>query len=124
MLRPFSVGRGKGSPDCVVLHVCGELDLATSPALSEAIDGVVAEAKSAVLDLSACEFIDSSGIALLVHGSRRFERAGLLMRVVIAPGSVVERQLAIVGLTSSRIVSTDRRVALREIEVAGPEPGL
>jgi anti-sigma B factor antagonist len=47
-----------------VLHLAGELDLATAPQLDEAISSTVAE--HLVLDLSDLSFIDSSGISLLV----------------------------------------------------------
>lgn len=49
------------------LTVRGSLDINTAPQLSEEIDRIVAEKPHAVLvDLSALDLIDSSGVAALV----------------------------------------------------------
>jgi anti-sigma B factor antagonist len=55
-----------------VIAVQGELDLSTAPRLQESIQAA-GEFRSMVLDLSGCDFIDSTGIALLVH---TFQGAG------------------------------------------------
>ena len=55
-----------------VFHVSGALDLFTAPELRKAFDDAVAEgAVGIVADLGAVAFIDSTGVAALVHGSRR-----------------------------------------------------
>ena len=55
-----------------VLEVGGALDLFTAPALREALDEAVdAGAAGIVADLGGVAFIDSTGVAALVHGSRR-----------------------------------------------------
>lgn len=51
-----------------VIRVGGELDLATVPSLEEELEAAMKSAFSAVVvDLSELEFIDSTGIAVLVR---------------------------------------------------------
>jgi stage II sporulation protein AA (anti-sigma F factor antagonist) len=89
--------RVHAEPSCTRLTVRGELDLATAPALAEA----VAERRAAgvhrlLIDLSELEFIDSTGLRLLLDVSRL---AGLELRIV--PGApVVQRALELSGLAT------------------------
>lgn len=53
--------------DATQLRVRGMLDVNTAPALSEAVDDIVAgRPAKVVVDLSALDIIDSSGVAVLV----------------------------------------------------------
>ena len=56
-----------------VVRVSGEIDLATHEELSGQIHTAAAEGKPVVIDLSACGFIDSSGIRALLLGEREAE---------------------------------------------------
>jgi anti-anti-sigma factor len=59
----------------VVLRVEGELDLATSATLEDAV--VASEASGhVILDLSECTFIDSSAVRLFVEAARSAQDAG------------------------------------------------
>lgn len=53
------------------LQVDGELDMATAGLLETAITEVVGEERRIVLDLSGLEFIDSSGIRVLITAAKR-----------------------------------------------------
>ena len=56
----------------VTLIVCGELDLASAPALEQALhDAEASPSGRVVLDFEALEFIDSMGIHLLVQAEKR-----------------------------------------------------
>jgi anti-sigma B factor antagonist len=63
------------------LMLSGELDLATSPALEEAIEQLCGDgAEEIVVDLRGLQFIDSTGIRTILHskelcGSRKCEFA-------------------------------------------------
>jgi anti-sigma B factor antagonist len=58
--------------DVCVIAVRGELDLHTAPQLEESVDGVLEAGDGPLaIDLSACEFIDSTGIALIVRACRQ-----------------------------------------------------
>ncbi len=55
----------------LVLVVAGELDIATSPRLDEALARALAtDAASIVIDLSAVSFIDSTGLHVLIRYTR------------------------------------------------------
>ncbi|HEX8121302.1 MAG TPA: STAS domain-containing protein [Solirubrobacteraceae bacterium] len=63
-----------------LLRVAGELDLVTAPALREAIER---HEPGVVLDLSAVEFVDSTGLVLLMESTR--DRGVVLRREVSEP---------------------------------------
>jgi len=55
-----------------VIAVRGELDLHTAPQLEEAVDAALqSDSPALAIDLSTCEFIDSTGIALIVRAWRQ-----------------------------------------------------
>src|SRR5262249_52365067 len=56
-----------------VLSVSGELDRGTAPQLEQPLEEALASDGSLLIDLSACEFIDSTGIALLVRAWQRLD---------------------------------------------------
>lgn len=49
-----------------VVCLCGELDLANAPTAEAELDAAMTAATSVVVDMRELEFIDSTGIALLV----------------------------------------------------------
>lgn len=58
--------------DVQVIAVRGELDLHTAPQLEESVEAALESSDPTLaIDLSACEFIDSTGIALIVHAWRQ-----------------------------------------------------
>jgi anti-sigma B factor antagonist len=80
------------------LAVHGELDQATAPELRTALAETMGDARYAVLvDLSDCEFIDSTGLSLLVEAKRRLSddqrRFG-----VCCPDADVRRLLELTGI--------------------------
>jgi anti-sigma B factor antagonist len=57
-----------------VIAVQGELDLSTAPALEEPLESALSNGAAALMiDLSRCEFIDSTGIAMIVRTWQRLE---------------------------------------------------
>ena len=59
-----------------VVSVTGELDLATAPALEEALRPVCDHAEGPVaVDLSRCDFIDVRGLHILLSAQERLERS-------------------------------------------------
>ena len=73
----FSVSRSRPSEGVAVLALHGELDFGDAPALENMLRDEFADGSRAVLlDLSALEFVDSSGINTLVHASRLAAREG------------------------------------------------
>ena len=63
--------RRREADGVVVFEVRGTLDLFTSPQLRAGLHGAVAEGYEAlIVDLCSVGFIDSTGVASLVHGQR------------------------------------------------------
>ena len=68
---------------CAVLAVSGEVDLATAPQLREALTGLVADGHTqVVVDLTATEFLDSTGLGALITGLKRVRARGGDLRIV------------------------------------------
>lgn len=86
--------------DTVVVHVTGELDLATAPVLDELLTETEAgdtPLDLLVLDLTGVTFMASAGLALLMKHERRCTAAGRALRVV-ANGHAVRRAIDLTGL--------------------------
>ena len=66
------------------LHVTlrGELDLATAPELEELLDARLAAGEEVVVDLRGLQFMDSSGVRVLVAGHAQASRAGTRLLLV------------------------------------------
>lgn len=93
-----------------IVAVRGELDLSTAPDLEGPLDAAVAAPGAAVLiDLAECEFIDSTGIALIVRGWQQLAGNGGGGRFAIcAPNQQVRRVLDISGLDHSIPIHASR----------------
>jgi anti-sigma B factor antagonist len=81
-----------------VISVSGELDLASSPALEEELDRVAhSDAKVVIVDLRNLEFMDSTGLSVLVRAHQRAEEDG--RRLGLVNGSQqVQRLLSLTGV--------------------------
>jgi anti-sigma B factor antagonist len=94
--RQLEVTVDAASP-CFTVTLHGEVDLATTPQLSEALDAASREPPVViVLDLARCTFMDSSGLALLVKAAQRNDGAPRVF-LARAQGQVL-RTLEISGL--------------------------
>jgi anti-sigma B factor antagonist len=94
----FSVEAQSEGPECVV-SVSGELDLAAASSLESELDRVLqSEVTRIVLDLAGLEFIDSTGLSVLVRAQQRAHESGRELGLV-NPGQQVERLLSLTGLT-------------------------
>lgn len=71
----FSAEVTKGDGE-VVVAVRGEIDLVTAPTLWETIAEVIPDTKRLVVDLRATEFIDSTGLGVLVRALKRLRHRG------------------------------------------------
>ncbi len=110
----FEVGISFTGPDTVVL-VVGAVDIATAPELGAILDAVInRQREDVVLDLSRCEFLDASGLGIMVRAvSRlrlRYSEGTLTLR---SSSPMVRRMLSVTGV--------DQLVVL---EVPDPNPRL
>ena len=65
-----------------VFRVAGEVDLKSSPQLREKLQAVLKEKpKGIILEMSGCNYIDSSGIATLVETLQRLKKDGGKMAI-------------------------------------------
>lgn len=79
-----------------VLTVTGEVDLATAPALENAIDTALGAGPDGLaIDLTAVSFLASAGMAALVAAH---QRAGKTSIAVVADGPATSRQLKMTSL--------------------------
>lgn len=97
-----------------VVSVRGELDLGTAPKLEGPLAEAVGAEEPLLIDLSECEFIDSTGIAMIVRAWQRLgDGDAPSERVVICSGhDQVRRVLDITGLGTSIPVHESREAAL------------
>lgn len=111
---PFAVTVTGLDEGIQMVSVKGELDLSTAPELERPLDGVLAAGGGPVLiDLAGCEFIDSTGIALLVRAWQRLESEGDGRNLAICSGNdQVRRVLEITGLEVSIPVHRTREQAV------------
>jgi anti-sigma B factor antagonist len=96
-----------------IVAVRGELDLSTAPDLRGPLDAALEDGQASVLiDLSECEFIDSTGIALIVRAWQQLNgdggaEAGARL-VICTDRDQVKRVLDVSGLDQSIPVHATR----------------
>ena len=96
---PFEATAAQLTTGFASIAVRGELDLSTAPELEGPLDEAVASGDAAVLiDLSECEFIDSTGIALIVRAWQQLDRGA----DGDGSGRVVDLQLQRPGAAGAR----------------------
>jgi anti-anti-sigma factor len=78
-----------------IIAVNGEFDLAGKPEFSAALEEALAQETPLIIDLEHCDFIDSTGIALVVRSSQRAADLGFGL---VASGPQVHRVLDLVGI--------------------------
>ena len=89
-------------------HVClsEALDLASRPAFADVADDVIdGPADDVVIDLSALEFLDSTGVVELLRAARRAEERGIALRFIGPRDGAARRTAVVVGL--ARILGWD-----------------
>ena len=90
-----------------VIAVSGELDLASSPALQEELDRVSAsDATLLIIDLRELDFMDSTGLSVLVRAHQRAEEQGRRLAMVKGPQQV-QRLLSLTGV-ADRLTLVER----------------
>ena len=68
-----------------ILTVTGEIDMATAPRFRQRLLAVIgAGAQNVVIDITGVDFIDSTGLGVLMGGAKRVRGAGGDIRLVMA----------------------------------------
>jgi anti-sigma B factor antagonist len=100
-MREFRLDTIGPAGDCAVLQVTGEVDVYTAPMLRERIREIAAKgAVHLIADLRQVDFLDSTGLGVLVGGLKRLrEDDGSLALVITTPRLL--RIFQITGLTKA-----------------------
>jgi anti-anti-sigma factor len=114
---PFEATADQLDDGIRVVAVRGELDLSTAPELEGPLNDAIAAGDASVLvDLSECEFIDSTGIALIVRAWQQLDRGangdGAGRVVICSYNDQVRRVLEITGIELSIPIHSSRDEAL------------
>jgi anti-sigma B factor antagonist len=96
----FEIDSGPGPDDVRVVRIAGEVDMSHEDELrGELRAAVAADPKGIVVDLTECEFIDSSGVrALLLSREAQHPEDGDELLAVAASSEQILRILSVMGL--------------------------
>lgn len=109
---PLAVERTE-SDGCELLAVEGELDVATAPRMIAALNDAFANISlPLVVDLSRVDFMDSTGLALLINAHRRVVKRGRGFAIV-CPRGPLTRIFEIADMIQTLHVCPDRHSAVR-----------
>jgi anti-anti-sigma factor len=99
---------GDSEGDVVVARLGGEVDLSNAAEVREELTAAVPNsALGLVLDLTATEYLDSSGVHLMFELSERLRLRQQQLRVVVPSDAPIRRVLRIVELDDSVPVTAD-----------------
>lgn len=100
-----------------VLTIAGELDMATAPALRERLTAAIdAGATSIVVDLRDVAFMDSIGLATVLHARSRLGAEGRLA-IVLAHDTYPQLVLETAGLPRTLALFESREAAIADAGV-------
>ena len=90
--------RVNATDEATVIHVRGEIDMATAGRLRDVIEPHMGPKQTIILDLSEVEFMDSSSLHVLIQARGRLTENGgsLILR---NPSSAAHRVLTVGGAT-------------------------
>ncbi len=113
---PFEVKREELDDGISAFTVRGELDMGTAPELERGLESALSQSDvSILLDLSECEFIDSTGIALIVRAWQQIDSEGSGRLVLCCVNHQVRRLLKITGVEGTIPMHEQRDAALAEL---------
>ena len=84
----FEISTATTEGSTSIISVTGEVDLSTSDQLAEAVWVAASRTRHLVLDLSACTFIDSSGLRVVLCMHKDLAEDGKATAVVASDGHV------------------------------------
>jgi len=97
-----------------VLTVRGEIDVYTAPRLRQSIvDLVEAGAVNLVIDMEKVDFLDSTGLGVLVEGLKRVRTRGGDLSIVVTQDKII-KIFEITGLNKAFSLHSTLEDALRE----------
>ena len=108
----FRIHEGPVDAETYAIEPHGELDIATAPELTAALDAAIQTGKRFVaLDLGGVRLVDATTLGVMLRAQRRLERRGGGL-VTICSDPRIARVFEITGLVDVLGVTTSRREAL------------
>lgn len=112
---PFEVDSEELEDGIRTFKIRGELDMGTAPDLERKLEPALEDSAAAImLDLSECEFIDSTGVALIVRAWQQLGQ-GTGRLAICSDNLQVRRLLKITGVDASIPMHEQRDAALAEL---------
>jgi anti-anti-sigma factor len=110
----FESSLDEGTPGLVELRLVGELDRSDSAALGQDLRNAAAGECHVLLDLSACEFIDSAALATILGSHIALAEKGLRLRGFGARGQV-RRLIELTDLSGVLSIAQERGEAVSRL---------
>lgn len=110
--KPFAVSTWIVAPSCVLLACSGDLDTVTAPSLRAAF--AARNEPRVIVDLTAIDFMDSTGLSILLNARRRHMRAGRRL-VVLCPDGPARRVLRLACLEETLGVTDSLGAAIARL---------
>jgi anti-sigma B factor antagonist len=103
-----------------IIRVRGEIHVSTAPEFTQRLSSAIESGKTAmVLDMSGVEFIDSTGLSVLLNGLRLVTQMHGRMAIVCANPTVL-RLFQITSLDETFDIFDDRPAAIAHVLQDGP----
>jgi anti-sigma B factor antagonist len=99
-----------------VIRVIGALDVSNAEQLE---DAMTTARTDTVVDFTACDFIDSTGLAALMAGHRALTKWGRRTAIACVPSDAVSRILSLTGLERELSIHRDKPDALAALRAEG-----
>jgi anti-sigma B factor antagonist len=117
----FDLSEEDLDPTTLLIAVKGEIHSTTAPEFSERLNDAISRGNTAVvLDLTGVEFIDSTGLSVLLNGLRRITRARGRMVIACANPTVL-RLYEIPTLDSTYEHQPNSDVAIARLRQVAPD---
>ncbi len=112
----FELSEESGGAAAHIICVRGEIHVSTAPAFAQRLSAAIDSGKTAiVLDMSGVEFIDSTGLSVLLNGLRLVTQMQGRMAIVCANPTVL-RLFQITNLDDTFDIFEDRAKALAHVD--------
>ena len=97
-MTPIELTVDTDGDGAAVMHLVGELDVASSPVVRRAVDDLMAAGtRHLVVDLARVDFVDSTGLALLIAIDARLDIAGGSL-ALSHPNARIRQLIRVAGL--------------------------
>ena len=116
----FELGEESAGDGAHIIRVRGEIHVSTAPEFAQRLSAAIEAGKTAVvLDMSAVEFIDSTGLSVLLNGLRLVTQMHGRMAIVCTNPTVL-RLFQITSLDDTFDIFGDREAAIAHVLQADP----